>query len=106
VNFGIQLYLILHLSELREAPTPKMFLGGGELLKLRVRSLIFRFDAQKLIRLRRTVARSPGHESHGLHHAAPLGAGTLAARMGLAHQISNRSAPSDALLAFLRLRGS
>ena len=47
----------------------------------------------------------PGHDSRALRHAAPLGAGTLAARMGPAHQKSDRRASSDALLALSRRRG-
>ena len=54
---------------------------------------------------RRAVARFPGHDSRGLRHAAPLGAGTLAARMGPAHQKSDRRTSSDALLGFSRRRG-
>ena len=52
-------------------------------------------------------ARGPsaGHESRGLRHAAPLGAGTLATRMGPAHQKSNRRTSSDDLLGFSRRRG-
>ena len=52
-------------------------------------------------------ARGPsaGHESRGLRHTAPLGVGTLAARMGPAHQNSDRRASSDALLIFSRRRG-
>ena len=54
---------------------------------------------------RRAVARFPGHDSRGLRHAAPLGAGTLAARMGPAHQKSDRRTSSDDLLGFSRRRG-
>jgi hypothetical protein len=54
---------------------------------------------------RRAVARFPGHDSRGLRHAAPLGVGTLAARMGPAHQKSDRRTSSDALLGFSRRRG-
>jgi hypothetical protein len=43
------------------------------------------------------MVESAGHDGRGLRHAAPLGAGTLAARMGPAHQRSDRRAPSDAL---------
>ena len=51
------------------------------------------------------MVASAGHDGRGLRHAAPLGAGTLAARMGPAHQKSDRRASSDALLALSRRRG-
>jgi hypothetical protein len=51
------------------------------------------------------VVASAGHDGRGLRHAAPLGAGILAARMGPAHQNSDRRASSDALLALSRRGG-
>ena len=48
----------------------------------------------------RAVVASAGHDGRGHRHAAPLGAGTLAARMGPAHQKSDRRASSDASLIF------
>ena len=51
------------------------------------------------------MVASAGHDGRGLRHAAPLGAGTLAARMGPTHQKSDRRASSDALLALSRRRG-
>ena len=51
------------------------------------------------------MVASAGHDGRGLRHAAPLGAGILAARMGPAHQKSDRRASSDALLALSRRRG-
>jgi hypothetical protein len=81
-----------------------VFLGGGK-LKLRAKSVIFRFTVQKNVRPRRAVARFPGHESRGLRHAAPLGDGMLAARMGPSHQKFERRASSDALLALSHRRG-
>jgi hypothetical protein len=54
----------------------------------------------------RAVVASAGHDGRGLRRAAPLGrAGTLATRMGPAHQKSYRRASSDALLALSRHRG-
>ena len=53
----------------------------------------------------RAVVASAGHDGRGLRHAAPLGAGILAARMGPAEQKSDRRASSDALLALSRRRG-
>ena len=51
------------------------------------------------------MVASAGHDGRGLRHAAPLGAGILAARMGPAHQKSDTRASSDALLALSRRRG-
>ena len=51
------------------------------------------------------MVASAGHDGRGLRHAAPLSAGILAARMGPAHQKSDRRASSDALLALSRRRG-
>ena len=51
------------------------------------------------------MVASAGHDGRGLRHAAPLGAGILAARMGPAHQKSDRRTSSDALLGFSRHRG-
>ena len=51
------------------------------------------------------MVASAGHDGRGLRHAAPLGAGILAARMGPAHQKSDRRASSDALLTLSRHRG-
>ena len=51
------------------------------------------------------MVASAGHDGRGLRHAAPLGAGILAARMGPAHQKSDRRASSDALLTLSRRRG-
>ena len=51
------------------------------------------------------MVASARHDGRGLRHAAPLGAGILAARMGPAHQKSDRRASSDALLALSRRRG-
>ena len=82
-----------------------MFLGGKKLLKLRTESVILDSLALKFVRPRRAVARSPRHESRGLRHAAPLGDGTLATRMGPAHQNSDRTAPSNDLLGFSRRGG-
>jgi hypothetical protein len=48
---------------------------------------------------------SPQLGGRGLRRAAPLGGGTLATRMGPAHQKSYRRASSDALLALSRHRG-
>ena len=62
----------------------KLFLE--KLLKLRAKAVI---REEIYPAARRAVARFPGHDSRGLRHAAPLGAGTLAARMGPAHQKSD-----------------
>ena len=51
------------------------------------------------------MVASAGHDGRGLRHAAPLSAGILAARMGPAHQKSDRRASSDALLTLSRRRG-
>jgi len=64
----------------------------------------FDFDHARARRARAVVA-SAGHDGRGLRHAAPLGAGILAARMGPAHQKSDRRASSDALLTLSRRRG-
>ena len=53
----------------------------------------------------RAVVASAGHDGRGPRHAAPLGAGILAARMGPAHQKSDIKTSSDALLALSRRRG-
>ena len=53
----------------------------------------------------RAVVASAGHDGRGPSHAAPLGFGTLAARMGPAHQKSDRRTSSNDLLGFSRRRG-
>ena len=51
------------------------------------------------------MVASAGHDGRGLRHAATLGAGILGARMGPAHQKSDKRASSAALLALPRRRG-
>ena len=80
-----------------------MFRGGNVETSYEIRD--FRFTAPKFIRPRRAVARSPGHESRELRHAAPLGDDILATQIGPVHQNSDRTTSSDDLLGFSRRGG-